>query len=133
MLTANLSLDDATGDEIAFNLQSYLPDGARRVDVTTTPTEPRTLTIQHTQSGKGAAIVDRHLVSASLTKDNADSGGPKRAIVNLTISLPRTTAFANADVYDLIAVIVDLIADGGFSGSGLAGTTNVAAILRGES
>lgn len=133
MLTANLALDDATGDEVAFNLQAYLPDGARRIDVTSTPTEPRLLEIKHSSSGKGAAVVDRHLISASKTVDDETSGGPKKAIVNLTISLPRTVSLAAADVHDLIAVIVDLISDGGFTGSGLAGTTNVASILRGES
>jgi hypothetical protein len=133
MLTANLSLDDATGDEVAFNLQAYLPDGARRIDITTTPTEPRLLEIKHSQSGKGAAIVDRHLISASKVVDDATSGGPKKAVVNFTISLPRTASLVAADVHDLIAVIIDLVSDGGFSGSGLAGTTNVASILRGES
>jgi hypothetical protein len=133
MLTQNLPLDDATGDEITFNLQAYLPDGARRIDISSTPTEPRLLTIQHTTSGKGAAVVDRHLISASMTQDDATSGGPKKAIVNLTIALPRSASFAVTDIYDLVSFVVDFCCDGGFTGSGMAGTTNLAAVLRGES
>jgi hypothetical protein len=132
MLTANLALDDATGDEVAFNLQSYLPDGARRIDIATSNPDERTLTIQHTASGKGTAVVNRHLISAKLSKVS-EAGVPSLATVNLTIAMPKNNGIANADIHDLVSVIVDLVTDGGFSGSGLAGTTALAAILRGES
>lgn len=132
MLTANLALDGSTGTEATFNLQTYLPDGARRIDVASTLTEPRTLEIKHSSTGKGAAVVDRHLISA--TSQQADAAGtPFKAIVNLTMSVPRNAVFSNADVLDLVSYIVDFITDGGFSGSGLAGSTNASAVLRGES
>lgn len=132
MLTANLSLDDATGDEVAYNLQSYLPDGSRRIDIASTPTEPRLLEIKHTQSGTGPNVVDRHLVSASLTK--LDGAGAKRkGIVNLTFTQPQSTSISSNDILDLLAAIVDLVTDGGFTGSGFAGTTAMSSILRGES
>jgi hypothetical protein len=132
MLTQNLTLDDASGDAVSYNLQAYLPDGARRINVSTTPTEPRVLEIKHTQSGKGSAVVDRHLVSASLTKRDA-AGAPQKGIVNLTFSIPQSTAISNTDILDLFAAIVDLCADGGFGDSGFTGTTNATAIFRGES
>lgn len=132
MLTSNLALDDATGDEVTFNLQSYLPDGARRIDIGSTPTEPRVLEIKHSQSGTGANVVDRHLISASSTKIDG-AGAPRKAIVNLTLTLPRASVLSAADINDLTSVIVDLICDGGFGSSGMTGTTNAAAILRGES
>jgi hypothetical protein len=132
MLTANLALDNSTGTESTFNLQAYLPDGARRIDTASTLTEPRTLEIKHTASGKGAAVVDRHLIAA--VSQQADAAGiPYRATVNLTIAVPRNAVFSNTDVADLISYVVDFISDGGFSGSGIAGTTNLLAVLRGES
>lgn len=132
MLTANLSLDDMTGDEIAFNLQAYLPDGARRIDITSSPTEPRILEIRHSVTGRDASAVDRHLISASLTKMDA-SGQPKKGTVNLTFAQSRSTVISNNDMFDLLSAIVDLVCDGGFSSSGMAGTTNASALLRGES
>lgn len=132
MLTANLSLDDATGDLVAYNLQVYLPDGARRIDIASTPTEPRLLEIKHTTSGKNSDIVDRHLISASLTKLDG-AGVPRKGIVNLTFTQPRSTSISNNDLFDLLAAIVDLVGDGGFGDSGFTGTTNATAILRGES
>jgi len=132
MLTANLLLDDKTGDEIAFNLQAYLPDGARRIDTASTPSEPRTLEIRHTTSGKDGSAVDRHLLSASVTKLDA-AGIPRKGIVNVTFTLPRSSAVSQDNVIDLFASIVDLACDGGFTSAGMSGTANLLAILRGES
>jgi hypothetical protein len=132
MLTQNLTLDDASGDAVAYNLQVYLPDGARRIDVASTPTEPRLLEIRHSTSGKDANTVDRHLISASVTKVDG-AGTPRKGIVNLTLTQPRSTSISNNDVLDCLAAIIDLIGDGGFGDSGFTGTTNASAILRGES
>lgn len=132
MLTANLALDNSTGVESTFNLQVYLPDGARRIDSVSTLTEPRTLEIKHSVTGKGAAMIDRHLISAVNQQSDA-AGVPFKAIVNLTIAAPRNTVFSNTDLADLVSFVVDFISDGGFSGAGIAGTTNLSAVLRGES
>jgi hypothetical protein len=132
MLTQNLALDNSTGVEATFNLQKYLPDGALRIDVASTTTESKSLEIRHTSSGKGAASIDRHLISSYWTKPDV-AGVPFKATVNLTLAVPRNAVFSNADILDLVAYVIDLISDGGFSGSGLAGTTNASAVLRGES
>jgi hypothetical protein len=132
MLTQNLLLDDKTGDEITFNLQSYLPDGSRRVDITSTYTDERALEIRHTSSGKAGNVVDRHLISAFVTKQDS-AGIPRKGVVNVTFTLPRSAAVSQDDVIDLFAVIVDLACDGGFSSAGISGTANLSAILRGES
>lgn len=132
MLTQNLTLDDASGDAISFNLQAYLPDGSRRIDTSSTPTEPRVLEIRHTTSGKENGAVDRHLLSCSVTKVDG-AGVPRRGIVNLTLTQPRSTAISNNDILDCLAAVVDLIADGGFGDTGFTGTANATAILRGES
>lgn len=132
MLTQNLVLDDASGDAVTYNLQAYLPDGARRIDVTSTPTEPRLLEVKHTTSGSGKNIVDRHLISASkVALDGA--GVPFRGVVNLTFSMPRSTAISSTDMFDLASAIFDLVCDGGFGDSGMSATTTASAILRGES
>jgi hypothetical protein len=132
MLTQNLTLDDSSGDAIAYNLQAYLTDGARRIDASTTLDAPRTLTIQHSQSGKGADVVDRHRVLAEVTKANG-AGIKKKGSVNLAFTIPQDTAISNTDILDLLAAIVDLVCDGGFGDSGVTGTTNFTAIVRGES
>jgi hypothetical protein len=132
MLTQNLALDNSTGVETTFNLQKYLPDGALRIDAASTLTEPKCLEIRHTASGKGAAIIDRHLLSAYAVKAD-DAGAPVKATVNFTISAPRNAVFSNSDIFDLVSYVIDAVSDGGFSGSGLAGTTNLLALLRGES
>lgn len=132
MLTANLALDDASGDEVSYNLQAYLPDGARRIDIASTPTEPRLLEIKHSTSGKDASAVDRHLISASVAKFDG-AGVLKKGIVNVTFAQPRSTVISNTELLDLFSAIVDLLCDGGFGSSGMAGTTNASAILRGES
>lgn len=132
MLTANLALDDASGDEIAFNLQAYLPDGARRIDTASSPSEPRLLTIQHTVSGKGGDAVDRHLISATSTKFDS-AGIPRKGTVNVTFAQPRSTVITDTVILDLFSAIVDLLCDGGFGTSGMTGTSNASAVLRGES
>jgi len=132
VLTANLALDGSSGVEATFALQSYLPDGARRIDVASTLVEPTFLEIKDSAKGKGNAVVDRHLISASRQETDA-AGTPYKATVNLTIAAPRNLVFSNGELADLVSYLVDFITDGGFSGAGIAGTTNLSAILRGES
>lgn len=132
MLTANLPLDDSSGDEITFNLQTYLPDGARRINSASTLTDKKYLEIRHTSSGQGTGVVDRHLISAYAVKQDV-AGAPHKGTVNLTFSNDRSGTLSDSDMLDLCAALIDLITDGGFSGSGFAGTTNASAIFRGES
>jgi hypothetical protein len=53
--------------------------------------------------------------------------------VNLTLAIPQASVITSTIVNDLIANLVDLISDGGFTGSGFAGITNITALSRGES
>jgi hypothetical protein len=132
MLTQNLTLDDSSGDAITYNLQSYLTDGARRIDSSTTLDTPRLLTIQHSSSGKGSDVVDRHRVLVEITKTNA--GGVKRkGSVNIAFTVPQDSIISNTDIADCLSAAVDLLCDGGFGDSGMTGTTNFTAIMRGES
>jgi len=132
MLTQNLVLDDAAGVKTTFNLTTYTSDGAKRLATSTSLAQPLAFEIKHSSTGKGNSVVDRHLISASRVVNNA-AGVPQKAVVNVTFALPRDTAVGNTDILNLFANIVDLLCDGGFSGSGMAGTTNATAVLHGES
>lgn len=132
MLTQDLVLDDAAGVESTFKLIGITADGAKRLASGSTLAQPLMLEIKHSVTGKGGAAIDRHLISASRTV-NDSAGVPVRAVVNVTFALPRDTAVSATDCQNLFGNLVDLLCDGGFSGSGMAGTTNIAAVLRGES
>jgi len=130
MFSGDIALDGATGTEATFKLISQSAGESTRIASTTTLAEPKLLAVKHTVSGKGAAAVDRHLVQLSLTK-NDGNGLPKVCVVNLTIAVPRST-ITTAEVKDLVAYCTDFISDGGFSGSGFAGTTILDGLLIGE-
>lgn len=130
MFSGSIALDGATGTESTFVLISQSNGESTRIDSSTTPAEPKLMNVKHTVSGKGAAAVDRHLLQFSLTK-NDGSGIPRVAVVNFTIAVPRST-ITTADVKDLAAHAVDFISDGGFSGTGFAGVTNINGLLIGE-
>lgn len=130
MFASDIALDGATGTESTFKLISQSAGESTRIDSSTTLAEPKLMTVKHTVTGKGAAAVDRHLLQFSLTKNDA-AGLPKVCVVNFTVAVPRST-ITTAEVKDLAAYAVDFISDGGFSGSGFAGTTNIGGLLIGE-
>lgn len=131
-LTSTLTLDGTTGTEASFVLQTTDSTGARRINSATTLAAPESLIIKHSKSGSGANAVDRHLVQFSRTE--LDSAGvPRTAIVNFTMAVPQSSVFTTSEITDLASYLVDLITDGGFSGTGMVGTTNITALLRGES
>lgn len=132
MLSATLTLDDASGDAVVYALQKYTADGSVRLDSASTLAEPRSIRIAHTQSGKGQQTVYRHLVGASLSKYDSN-GAPVLATVNVTLNQPANTAITTEEVIDLFANLVDLLCDGGFGDSGMTGTTTITDILRGGS
>lgn len=130
MLANNLTLDDASGDDVVFNLVSQGVDGNRRVDTASVPGAARTLNIRHTQTGNAAnGYVDRHLVQ--IVHDVATSEGTKTITVNFTVNVPRSSLVAQSLVFDDIAFVVDLITDGALVNP--MTTTTLSALLRGES
>lgn len=131
-LTDTLTLDDATGDETSFVLLYRDQNGTKRVDSASTLSEPRTCVIKHSSSGTGTNIVDRHLVQFTQLEQDA-AGVDRTAIVNLTLAVPRSSVITNAIVIDLVSNLIDLIADGSFSSAGIGGTTNLTALLLGQS
>lgn len=130
--TDTLTLDDATGDAVEYALVGRDLNGSSRINTATTATEPSNFVIKHSKSGSGSNMVDRHLVQVSKTL--SDSAGVSRtAIVNFTMAVPRSSVITQAHVIDMVSNLIDFIANGGFSDTGIAATTNLTALLRGES
>lgn len=130
--TDTLTLDDTDGTDTVYALQGRDLSGSSRINVATTASEPSLLVIKHSKSGANANIVDRHLVQFSTT-DNDSDGIPRTAIVNLTLAVPRSQNITTTMITDLVSNLIDFVADGGFTSSGIAGTTALQALLRGES
>lgn len=136
MLSANFTLLDDSGADVDYVLQNYLADGSRRIATASDAIQPQLLEIKHTATGKGVALVDRHLVSFSQTKNDVNSAGEKKLVVNFTISNPRSTAFTAGEVYDLVSQFVDFVTPATKSiatNRVVLDTDKIAALLRGES
>jgi len=132
MLANTITLDDASGDETDYILISQDSGGSIRRHSIDSLAEPGFLNIKHSVSGAGADAVDRHLVQFTRTLLST-SGKARTGIVNLTINFPRDAVVTQQIMIDLVANLVDLVSDGGFTVTGMAGTNNIVAVLRGES
>jgi hypothetical protein len=127
-----LTLDDASGDATTYvRVAPVNGEASRRINTATTLAEPGYLVIKHQVTGSKGAQTDRHLISATQTKLSS-AGDPKNAVVNLSLSADRDSVITAAMIQDLLSVIIDLISDGGFGDSGMAGSTNFGKVMRGE-
>lgn len=129
MLANDLTLDKADGTDVVFRLQSQLADGSRRIDVASTLALPTTLVIKHSVSGKAPNVIDRHLIQVNKTVEA--SIGTATVLVNFTVTVPRDVSVTPTVIHDVISHLVDFLTD--LTGTGLATTANIDAILRGES
>lgn len=129
-LANDLTLDDVSGDDVVYRLQSQDKDGSRRIDVATTLQAPGVLSIKHSLTGKGSQAIDRHLVQISRTVMTA-LGVPASVVVNFTLAVPRTVEVTPTMAKDAVANLIDFIADGQITS--LATTANLDALMRGES
>jgi len=130
--TDSQTLDDASGDAVAYALISRDGKGTVRRDVATTNSEPGLMAIRHDISGKGANILDRRLLQFSKTVTD-DQGVPRIATVNLSLIVPRHDVITDQIVIDLVANAADFITGGGCGDSGLVSTAPLVQFLRGES
>lgn len=127
---ADLVLDDASGDDVTYRLVSTDNQGTRRIDIATNLSAPAHLAIRHSTTGKGADIVDRHLVQ--FTRTIVDSNGsPRTLTVNLTMAVPRSAVITSQIVKDQVMNLLDLMSDGTLTT--LATSNNIDSLLRGES
>jgi len=119
---SSLTLADATPTNHVFSTVRVTPDGIDRLDAASTLANPTILAIKHSVTGKGPTAVDRHLVSFAKTETDGN-GLQTTAVMNLTVQLPRSGASDGTDVSHLWAMLNAFV----------AGSGNLAALLRGES
>lgn len=113
MFASNISINDQAAASRTFKQVSLDQTGSVRIDDSTTNLSPRKMVVRHSNSTpKGSSVVsDRHLLQFSTTKLDTD-GKPHTAVINLTVSVPRSSAVAQADVDHLLAFVKNWIAVG---------------------
>jgi hypothetical protein len=79
--------------------------GTTRLEAASTLTEPTELAIRHSKSVIGGETVDRHNLIVSKSERDSESGKVNRCQVSLTITVPRTGQFSNAEVLELRGII----------------------------
>jgi cellobiose-specific phosphotransferase system component IIA len=130
VLTTNLVLDDASGDDVTYNqITSKVVGEILRIVPTEPLSEPQSLAIRHTVQGKGASAANRHNVLFSKTIKDA-SGVSSTGQVSLTLVHPVQGAVTAQILIDLVANLVDLLTAGAITG--ISDTANIAGLLRGE-
>lgn len=130
MLSNDITLDKKDGTDVIFRLVKNDGTGTERLDVASTLALPTRLAIKHSTQGKlPSTVTDRHLVQVSKTVPTAT--GISQVVANFTLTVPRDVAVTSAIVFDMCSHIVDFLTD--LSGTGLATTANIEALLRGES
>lgn len=128
--TSDITLDDASGDDVVYRLVSQDTQGTRRIDVATTLAAPAYLAMKHSTAGKSGDMVDRHLVQFNRTLVDTN-GVPRTLTVNLTLAVPRSSIITSQIVKDQVMNLLDLMSDGALTS--LATSANIDSILRGES
>jgi hypothetical protein len=127
--SADIVLDDVSGDDSTYRLVSQDASGTRRIDIATTLLEPATLAIKHSSGQQGGVTVDRHLVQ--FVRTYTDTAGKQfQVTINFTLAVPRTAAVTAALVSDEVCRLIDFLSSGGLST--LASTANIESLLRGE-
>lgn len=123
MFASNITINDNAAVARTFKQISSDSSGAGRIDDSTTNLSPRKMAIRHSSSTpKGSTVVvDRHLLQFSTVKVDT-AGKPQTAVLNFTISVPRSSAIVQADIDHLVAFCKNWIAVG----------ANVTGLLLGE-
>lgn len=124
-MTETLTISDGTVD-VDFVTTKTTTDGRERINDDTTLLEPEMLVIRHSVATNGSGNpsgtkVDRHLVQLSHVNRDSDTEAAYTAIVNLTISVPRSSSFSVSDITRLVTLCQNAV------------TTRISNLLRGES
>lgn len=98
----------------------------KRIDSSTTLSEPGLLVIKHNVNGKGVDAVDRHLIQVQDTI--SDANGSSLITVNISLAVPEHSRVTAAKVYSAIRKACGLL----LTGDPTVDTTVVDQILRGE-
>lgn len=124
-LSADLVLKNEAAASRTFTTVSVNGSKVDRIDSATTIQQPTKMVINHTTSGSGDSLTDRHLVQFSRTELDAN-GLPFTTIVNLTIAVPRRST-STTTANDLVSFIKDLVDTAG------AASADLGKILQGQS
>jgi hypothetical protein len=126
-ITAPIVVDDASGDDVTYARVGGDVGSSRFINVASNLAEPSLFEIKHNQSGSGAGIIDRHLVSLKSTI--AATPLPVQLTVNFTVAVPRNAAVTSQMIYDACANVIDFVSAGGLA---TLTTTTIDSLLRGE-
>lgn len=127
MLSSTLTLDDASGDDIAYVQVPFQGLGARRIVRNRPVSTPKELLIQHTEATRTANA--RRLISFRQTELDS-KGVAQTGVLNLTYSAPLSEAISTQMVKDMIAELVSFLTDKQITS--VTAMTNVEAFLGGE-
>lgn len=125
-------LKDSSATDHNFDRQSQtvLKDGTVQsvyVDRASTATEPVTLVIKQSITGKGNARVRRTLVQILMVKINATTGLSSQWTQNYSWVFPLNGDFSTTNVYDSVAWLGDLL-----GGAVTVDTTRLGYLLQGQ-
>lgn len=128
-----LVLKDSSGTDHNFDLQSQaiLKDGtvkSTRVDRASSPSEPVTLIIKQSVTGRGPNRVRRFLVQFTIDKISPTTGLLSRYTQNLSVVYPLNGDVTATNTYDGLAWLGDLV-----GGTVTVDTTKVGYLLQGQS
>jgi hypothetical protein len=124
------TLDDQSGDELSFVLTRRDALTSSRIDSSTTLGLPCLLNIKHSTSGSGKTAIDRHLVQITKTVDATPN--PVDLVINFTLAVPRDSAVTKQIIYDAVSPLLDFLLVPSTYNGPLTSTTNIDALLRGE-
>jgi len=125
-------LKDSGGTDHNFDKQSQttLKDGTVQstyVDRVSTPTEPVTLVVKQSITGKGVARVRRTLVQVTIVKLNSTTNLPSQWTQNYSWVFPLNGDITTAEVYNSVAWLGDLL-----GGAVTVDTTKLGYLLQGQ-
>lgn len=130
MLSSNLTLNAADGDDVIFNLVSQGLKETQRINIASARPEGEYLNIKHSVTGKGAAAVDRHLVQ--IQKTVLVSGIPHLVTCNVTIAVDQVVPNNGVIVIDQLAELFVLLIPGFDPSTDFTDVSVVQSLLRGE-
>lgn len=124
MFASTLSILNGAATPVAKSFVQVIlnPTGTVRQDTSSTITAPVRMTINHATQGKGADIVDRHLLQFTTARVNS-LGVSRTLTTNFVLAVPRDTIITVSDVNDHVAFVRNYLATSGV----------VAGLLIGES
>lgn len=124
MFASTLTINNGAATPVAKSFVQVVlnPTGSVRQDSSSTVTSPVRMIINHATQGKGADIIDRHLLQFTTARPNS-LGVNRTLTTNFVLAVPRDSIITATDVNDHVAFVRNYLATAGV----------VAGLLIGES